>query len=172
MGMVKEMKHLGNRGLTLLELIVVFVILATTATLAMPNFQKGVEQKKADSAIASLRKISQCIRLYRQAGGGVIPAGTTYEALEMTGTGNGCYNRDHLAPDFSFPASNSAIPTAASSAIEATWSNVRKVCLRYSANAANQSRSGVIYDYPAGGSCPTNNPCPAASSAFYRCFPE
>ena len=56
-----------KNGLTLLELIVVVIIIAIGASLALPNFRKGADQKRADSAIAGLRAMSYCLRIYVRA---------------------------------------------------------------------------------------------------------
>lgn len=162
-------RNRASKGLTLLEVIVVFVILSTTAVLVVPNLQKGIEQKKADSAIASLRKISHCIRLYKQEHGGSIPGGTKYEVLETGVNGNGCYDRTKLAPGFDFPLSTEVISSPITADAKASGIS-RNVCIKF---VTDQTSSGVIFDYPLTGACPVaETSCSPLPADVYRCFPE
>jgi prepilin-type N-terminal cleavage/methylation domain-containing protein len=49
-----------RRGVTLLEIVVVLVIVATGAALAVPKLQKGAAQRRADSAIDFALNIPLC----------------------------------------------------------------------------------------------------------------
>jgi prepilin-type N-terminal cleavage/methylation domain-containing protein len=136
-------------GLTLLEMIVTIVVVAIAATLAVAQLQKGIEQKKTDSAIEALRSISYCIRFHRLESGGTIPPGTKFRALEMEIDGNKCMDREQFPKDFNFPSKDAIIP-ADPIMLEASMNTpnaTRKVCL---APAGEVGRTGIIYDFLSG----------------------
>jgi prepilin-type N-terminal cleavage/methylation domain-containing protein len=162
-----------KNGLTLLELIVVVIIIAIGASLALPNFRKGADQKRADSAIAGLRAMSYCLRIYVQEHGGVLPAGTKWGHLDSEGVigeaiiGNGCYDRDQFEKTYTFPARNADISynkdVPATVIAASDKRSVRTVCL---VPAGTPDRRGNVYDLPSG-SCDSE-----PSDGWYRKMPE
>lgn len=166
---------LGNRGVTLLEIIVTFVIIATTAAMAIPNLEKGAAKKRADQAIAALRKISYCVRLYQQEHGWTIPTipvgANTFEALYSDAAiGNRCY--DYVSTVAGYNFSTMMGPTKTIPSPNATWAlsainstDKRAVCIQVIHDATNRSRSGTVYDYHS-----TESSCGAANN--YRSFAE
>ena len=91
-------KKISLAGLTLLEIVVVLVIMATGAALAIPRIQEGVAQRRADSAIETLRSMSHCIRMYRLEQEVPPP---TLAALEVT-TGNGCLDSNQYEKRYNY----------------------------------------------------------------------
>lgn len=85
-------------GLTLLEMILTMVIIATGAALAIPKIQAGIEQRKADSAIETLRTMSHCIRMYRIEQN--VPP-SSLAALEV-GTGNSCLDPNQYEKKYNY----------------------------------------------------------------------
>ncbi len=143
----------GQRGLTLFETILTMVILAILASLTMPNLMKGVEQKRADSAIETLRTISHCIRLYKlehdltdlPATGIKLGALDTEDASGITG--NGCMDRNQFEGTFSFPERSSTVLGATVLTASDIRGSGRTVCLT---PAGTLARNGTIYDVISG----------------------
>ena len=54
----------ARRGFTLTELMVVTTIIGVMAAMAVPSFQRAIEQAQADIAVANLRAIWAAERLY------------------------------------------------------------------------------------------------------------
>ncbi len=154
-----------RKGVTLLETILVITIIAIVAGLALPQLQKGADLKRADNAIAAMRTMSYCLRLYLQEHGGVLPSGAQWGYLDTENangiTGNGCFDRNQREQTFSFPARSAAIGNSTIISASDTKSS-RIVCLAPSGT----SDQGYVYDLPSG-EC---NPLP--SSGWHRKFPE
>jgi prepilin-type N-terminal cleavage/methylation domain-containing protein len=74
----------GQRGFTLVEVMIVIVTLAILAGLAIPQFGDGVKDAKVSSARFNLRELRSQIELYRQHHDGRLPGATLAELLAMT----------------------------------------------------------------------------------------
>lgn len=158
----------NKKGVTLLEMILVIMLISIAAALAMPNMQKGVDQKRADNAIATMRMMSYCLRLYLQEHGDVLPANTAWGHLDTENAagidGNGCFDRNQMENTFTFPARDTLIPNPPPVTLVATdKKSTRTVCL---VPAGTRDRSGNIYDLPSG-TC-----IPEPANGWYRKFAE
>ena len=60
----KTRKHKKQKGLTLIEMILIMVIVAIGASLAIPNFRHSMEQRKENMVKESMRTIAYCVREY------------------------------------------------------------------------------------------------------------
>jgi prepilin-type N-terminal cleavage/methylation domain-containing protein len=140
-----------RKGLTLLEVILTMVIIAIGASLAIPNLMKGIEQKRADSAIETLRTISHCIRLYkleRDIKTLTAAHNLTFAKLDTEdATGNGCLDRNQFEKTFAFPLRNVAFVDPVVLTATDTKGSGRKICLT---PAGTIDRSGMIYDILSG----------------------
>ena len=59
------MKKVKNQfGLTMIELVLVFIVVVTTATIASVSMQKGLENRRAKQVAATLQSIGQAVRSY------------------------------------------------------------------------------------------------------------
>jgi type IV pilus assembly protein PilA len=63
----KNMKRLGKRGFTLVEIMIVVAIIALLAAIAIPNLLRARHNANEAAAIASLRTISTAMESYRAA---------------------------------------------------------------------------------------------------------
>ncbi|HOW87853.1 MAG TPA: type II secretion system protein [Candidatus Omnitrophota bacterium] len=105
---------MGKRGITLLETIVTLVIMAIGASIVVPKIQQTAENKRADSAIQSLRTISHCMRLYALEKNLEVFQNTSsgsLSALEKLSTmqgGSGCFDYNALEPTYDFFANKDA----------------------------------------------------------------
>ncbi len=76
------MNNNGQKGFSILELLLVIVILGIIATIAIPSLQKGIRAAENGNALASLRTISGAeISYYAQSG--------RYARLDELNTTNG-----------------------------------------------------------------------------------
>lgn len=64
-GPARRRATVAPRGSTLIELMVVVVITGVLAAMAVPSFQRAVEQTRVDQAAATLRTIWAAQRFYR-----------------------------------------------------------------------------------------------------------
>lgn len=67
------MRRMKRKGLTLIEVILVLVVVATIAGLAAPNLRIGMENRRAKQALETLRSIHHAVRMY-EVNKGVLPA--------------------------------------------------------------------------------------------------
>ena len=147
--------RLPEKGVTLLECILVIMIAAVIAGLAVPRWQKSIEQKRADNALMTLRTFSECVKQYSIDKSGVRPA--TYQPL----IDNGCLDRGAFEPTYNFPVNSEAIPSTGYFPIKATdKKSSRMVCVYYIENAF--TFNPIFFDYPTDGVCST------ARTDYYR----
>lgn len=57
------------KGFTLIELLVVVLIIGLLSSVALPQYQKGVEKARSAEALANLRVIVQSMQVYKLANG-------------------------------------------------------------------------------------------------------
>ncbi len=147
----------GAKGVTLFEIIIVMVIISVCAALAVPHMQKTADQKKADSAINTLRAISECIKQYKIDHDGSLPANATYALLES----EGCLDRGVYEKSYRFPARGDKITTDIKAvAVQGT----RMVCLKMAGevdawktwNYGNGE--GYFLDFDRDGNCDSSSP--------------
>lgn len=151
-------RKVGERGVTMMEMLVVLVIVAVGAALAFPSSQRMAGQKRADAAIATLRMIADCVREYN-AGHGIegtaAATATTYSNIMgddgdvATKDDNGCLNTDLFARDYQVKDYNPhslAVPVAGDAneiyAISAKDSRI--VCL----TQVTDPVTAKVYDCP------------------------
>jgi prepilin-type N-terminal cleavage/methylation domain-containing protein len=113
-----------EKGVTLLETILVMMIAAMIASFAIPQFQKSVDQKRADSAISTLRTVAECIKQYMIENGGSTPTGTFQKLKD-----NGCLDWATFEPTYNFPQPEDPLPVGRLAPIWATdKKSTRAVC--------------------------------------------
>ncbi len=71
----------GSRGLTFLELIIVMVIVAISATLALASVRAGVENRQARQALETAKSIGHAVRVY-QLDNGALPGAKLTELFD------------------------------------------------------------------------------------------
>lgn len=137
------MKH--PSGLTLPELMIVIVLAAIIVSVAMPNFQQGVDKKRADSAIETLRSISGCLREYRIAHGGADPAAGWMTELRTWG----CLDPGQFPLGWAFSIDEGS--GTVTGVYSRGGTEQRKVTLEGAGNI-NQTTRGIISDWARSGS--------------------
>lgn len=70
-----------NRGVTLLEIIIVVIILSVLASLALPQFGKGQEEALKKEAISNLKIIQEAERLHELETGKYYPDSGTEDKI-------------------------------------------------------------------------------------------
>lgn len=86
----------GQRGVTLLEIIVVLLIVSVGAGMVYPSMQGAMSRRRADGAIAVLRKVTECLGQYKITYGSL--SGIKYSAIYD----NGCLDADLFPKDYDF----------------------------------------------------------------------
>ena len=66
----------GQKGFTLIELIVVVMIIGILTALAIPQYLKSVENSKADDAVSMLKMVGTSNRMYALDNNGTFTQGT------------------------------------------------------------------------------------------------
>ena len=117
---MKIRKLLGERGFTLVEIMIVVAIIGLLAAIAIPNFMKAREKAQQNACIANLRQMEGAKTLYaldaaKGTGASVswanlvtdylkstpsCPAGGTY-TIQVVGTKPTCTVSGHEMPPFS-----------------------------------------------------------------------
>ncbi|MBI1977903.1 MAG: prepilin-type N-terminal cleavage/methylation domain-containing protein, partial [Candidatus Omnitrophica bacterium] len=105
-----------QRGVSLLELILVIVIMAIGAALVIPRLEQGVENRRAKDALETLKTISNAVRLYELNTGSFPPSGLLDQedaippgpphVLES----GGYLNPKEYAPSFNYSINSAATP--------------------------------------------------------------
>lgn len=131
-----------RQGMTLIEMILIMAILAATAVIAIPNLKRGLDQRRADSAIETLRHMSYCMRVYRLEHNDTLPA--TFSLLEPA-TGNGCLDPNLYEKSYTFPQGATAVSSLYIQADDTE--TTRKVCVR---PPGSLNKNGTIFDLPSG----------------------
>ncbi len=92
----KETKRRGQRGFTLVELLVVLVILGLIAGFATPQVIKFLGKAKADAARVQVERLSGVLDLYRLEVGRYPTSGEGLEALLEAPVDAGNWNGPYL----------------------------------------------------------------------------
>ncbi|MBU9888429.1 MAG: prepilin-type N-terminal cleavage/methylation domain-containing protein [Candidatus Omnitrophica bacterium] len=149
-------KKSGQSGVSMMEIMIALVVAAALSAIAAPNWQKSVDKKRADRALAALMTISECIKQYKVEYRLGTNPNITYGDLEAFG----CVSRFDYPPGFNFPASTSLIPNAGPVAVRSSDGS-RWVCVTDIGNLSAPASTFFI-DYPDGGNCT------AAYTGYYR----
>lgn len=156
------------RGVSLLEMILVLVIMATGAALAIPQLQKGAAQRRADSAIETLRTISHCVRMYKLERGPLTSPKLQDmdDEVHVGGTeGNHCLDPDFFDKNYTWPALTAAL---GNSLHAYNTKDDRTVCIT-PLGSTDANDPGYIYDI-LGSS--TSDPCAGGAPASFRTIKE
>ncbi len=89
----------NERGLTLIEIVLVFVIVVGTATLATVSMQRGIENRRAKQVLATLQSVGHAVRMY-QLENGALPTQTNLSQIYAQGFVNP--NELAYADDFAY----------------------------------------------------------------------
>lgn len=72
------MKRMNKKGFTMMELLVVFLIIAVLAAIAIPVFLGAIESSKVKADAATLKNVQSAARVYFQSNNNTVP---TMDAL-------------------------------------------------------------------------------------------
>lgn len=97
------MRRTGERGFTLVEIMIVVAIIALLAAIAIPNVLRGRTSANESAAIGNLRALVSSLEMYRSVNQGY-PGTATWAADMYTGAG--------ADPDFGPPQFNGALGTS------------------------------------------------------------
>lgn len=70
-----------NRGVTMLEILVVIIIICILAAIAVPVYTNKVERAYGERAISNIELIVDAIKIYRKNHGGNYPAGNFHDEI-------------------------------------------------------------------------------------------
>ena len=137
-----------QKGVTLLELILVLVIIAIGASLAVPKLRRSVENREAKAALETLRSISQAVRMY-EVTKGELPANLYTLETETTTAGSGTgtsYGTRYLDPtEYAFSPPYTYEITSLNPVILTASRAGRTITLTQCGNA-NKSKDGEVTD--------------------------
>ena len=74
---------MNQRGISLLEIVLVFVIAVTTATLATVSMQAGFENRRAKQVESTLQSIGHAVRMYELENGALPTKSDLSEVFEQ-----------------------------------------------------------------------------------------
>ncbi len=114
----------GNKGFTLVELMIVVIIVGILAAVAIPMYQGATERAKASEAVAALGTIRGAMRVYYAEHGTYVSASFTDGALVTNGSVLDVSDFDLMGRYFSSACYTfNGAPTAAAFSIECDGAN-------------------------------------------------
>lgn len=127
------MKRLGNKGFTLVEIMIVVAIIALLAAIAIPNVLRGRTSANESAAIGNLRALVSSQEMYRSVNN-VYPQTANWQADMYT-------NAD---PDFGPPSFNQNLAVATTvQGYDYTYAGLPAGCTDAAANCTQYTISNV-----------------------------
>jgi len=93
-----QYKQSGERGFSLLEIMVVLIIIGIMASIVAPRFIERADEAKVDSTKVQMKNIEQALKLYRLQHGSYPPSNEGLKVLVSAGQGGKRY-LDELPKD-------------------------------------------------------------------------
>jgi general secretion pathway protein G len=118
--------HKGNRGFTLVEILIVVVILGILAAIVIPQFSNASVSAKSSSLQSMLQTIRGQLEMFQLQHNGNYPTldGTWAIFINKSGTsetGPGAGTGTTYGPYMQQPPQNPFVPVAVNTAVNASW---------------------------------------------------